>query len=92
MWSAALVWRIELSATAERCLAKLDRKQAERIAAFLRERIDLENPRSLGVALHGPRFKGLWRYRVGDYRLICQDDRLVVLVVEIGNRREVYRG
>jgi mRNA interferase RelE/StbE len=89
-----LVWRIELSATAERYLAKLDRKQAERIAAFLRERIDLENPRSLGTALHGRRFKGLWRYRVGDYRLICQiqDDRLVVLVVEIGNRREVYRG
>lgn len=50
------------------------------------------DPRAPGKALTG-RFSGLWRYRVGDYRIICkiEDDRLVVLVVEVGHRRDIYR-
>ena len=74
-------------------LSKIDSTDARRIAAFLRERIDTDDPRRSGKPLHGTRFKEIWRYRVGDYRLICQlqNDRLVVLVVEIGHRREVYR-
>jgi mRNA interferase RelE/StbE len=88
-----LAWRIELSATAEKQLSKIGRADAKRIVAFLRERVDMDDPRRSGKALHGAKFKGLWRYRVGDFRLICQlqDDRLVVLVVEIGHRRAIYR-
>ncbi|HNO60509.1 MAG TPA: type II toxin-antitoxin system RelE/ParE family toxin, partial [Plasticicumulans sp.] len=53
----------------------------------------LDDPRSLGAALQGARFEGLWRYRVGDYRIIArlQDDTLHILVVHIGHRRDVYR-
>ena len=58
----------------------------ERIAAQ-------EDPRNTGKALTGPMLGAYWRYRVGDYRIICdiQDGALRVLVIEIGNRREVYR-
>jgi mRNA interferase RelE/StbE len=59
----------------------------------LRERLAAaDNPRNTGKALSGP-LGGLWRYRVGDYRLICeiQDGVLCVLVLKIGNRREVYK-
>jgi mRNA interferase RelE/StbE len=93
-WSAASAWRIELSETAEKQLARLGTTEARWIVAFLRERIDRNDPRGLGKPLVGKAFRGLWRYRVGDYRLICdlQDDRLVLLVVSIGHRRDVYRG
>ncbi len=67
---------------------------AQRITAFLRERVaTLDNPRALGQALQGSRLGHLWRYRVGDYRILCdiQDQHFIVLVVQIGHRREVYR-
>jgi mRNA interferase RelE/StbE len=86
--------RIELSAEADRELGKLDPQQSKRILNFLRERIArLENPRSIGQALHGSRLGEFWKYRVGDYRLICkiEDDRLLILVLRIGHRREIYR-
>ncbi len=60
---------------------------------FLRERIRLaENPRQWGKPLDGDKV-GLWRYRVGDYRLICdiQDERITVLVIRVGHRKDVYR-
>jgi len=88
-----LAWRIELTETAFKQLAKLDKVEAMRITKFLRERLAAtDNPRNTGKALSGP-LGDLWRYRVGDYRLICeiQDDVLCVLVVKIGNRREVYK-
>jgi mRNA interferase RelE/StbE len=87
-----LAWRIELSATAERVLARVGPTEARRIVTYLRD-IDRENPRRQGKPLTGGRFRRLWRYRIGDYRVICelQDDRLVVLVVDIGHRRDVYR-
>ncbi len=88
-----MVWKIELSETARKQLAKLDKDEAKRITKFLRQRLAvIENPRSAGKALTGP-LGGLWRYRVGDYRLICeiQDGVLRILVVKIGNRREVYK-
>jgi mRNA interferase RelE/StbE len=88
-----LAWKIELSETAGKQLAKLDKEEAKRITKFLRQRLAvIENPRSTGKALTGP-LGGLWRYRVGDYRLICeiQDGVLCILVVKIGNRREVYK-
>jgi mRNA interferase RelE/StbE len=87
-----LAWRIELSDTGEKQLRHLGTTEARRVVAFLRERIQPNDPRALGKPLAGTS-RGLWRYRVGDYRLVCevQDERLVVLVVMIGHRREVYR-
>ena len=75
-------------------LGKLDTQQAKRILKFVRERVaKLEDPRRVGEALHGSRFGELWKYRVVDYRLICkiEDARLIVLVLRIGHRREIYR-
>jgi mRNA interferase RelE/StbE len=89
-----LAWRIDLTATAVKQLSKLDKSEARRITAFLRERIGtLDDPRTLGKPLTGSQLGEIWRYRVGDYRIICdiQDQALVVLVVEIRNRRDVYR-
>ena len=87
-------WRIELTATAEKRLSKMGSGETKRIITFLETRIaTLVDPRQTGKALQGSKLGNLWRYRVGDYRIICelQDQRLVVLVVEIGHRREVYR-
>jgi mRNA interferase RelE/StbE len=89
-----MAWKIELSRQAEHDLDDLDPQIARRILKFLYERIaKQENPRSPGHALTGSQLGNLWRYRVGDYRILCdiQDQRLIVLVVEIGHRREVYR-
>ena len=89
-----MVWRIEVSETAEKQLAKLDRPVAKRIRAFLRERIAvLDDPRSIGDALKGSELGEFWKYRVGDWRLICQikDKQIVITVITLGNRREVYR-
>lgn len=88
-----MAWTIEYSDTAKDQLRKLDKPIARRIVDYMDERIaDLENPRSSGKALTGP-LGGLWRYRVGDYRVICEirDGALCILVLELGNRREVYR-
>jgi len=88
-----LAWTIEYADTALKQLRKLDKTVARRIADFMDDRIAAgANPRSLGKALKGP-LGDLWRYRVGDYRIICdiQDGVLTVLVLQIGNRREVYR-
>jgi mRNA interferase RelE/StbE len=89
-----MAWKVELAEAAAREIDKLDPQVARRILKFLRERIaKLEDPRSIGEALHGSKLGEFWRYRVGDYRLICfiEDKRLVVLVLRVGNRREVYR-
>jgi mRNA interferase RelE/StbE len=89
-----MAWRVELSGLARRNLEDLDPQVARRILAFLHDRIAvLDDPRSIGEALKGARLGALWKYRVGDYRVVAdlQDSTLVVLVVKIGNRREVYR-
>lgn len=94
MWSVILGWRIELLDPVKKDLAKLDKPVARRIVGFLRERIaPLEDPRALGQALRGARLGELWKYRVGDFRIIVrlEDDQLCVLVVKVGHRREVYR-
>jgi mRNA interferase RelE/StbE len=87
-----LRWTIAFDRRALRDLQPLDRAVQRRILAYLEERVaSAASPRDLGEALSSP-FAGLWRYRVGDYRVICrlEDERLVVLVVRIGHRREVY--
>lgn len=93
-WSVSLAWRIEFTTAAKKELAKLDPPVAKRLVAFLRERLaPLDDPRSLGEALKGARLGAFWKYRVGDYRIIAllEDEALCILVVRVGNRREVYR-
>ena len=89
-----MAWKIEVSPVAERELNKLDGQHAKRILKFLHERLaKLDDPRSIGKALQGSRLGEFWRYRVGEYRIICkiEDDRLLVLVLRVGHRKEIYR-
>jgi mRNA interferase RelE/StbE len=89
-----LAWLIEFDDKAKKELASLDKTVAKRITTFLRERVaPLDNPRNLGEALKGSKLGDFWKYRVGDYRVIAsiEDGALRILVVRIGNRREVYR-
>ena len=86
-----MTYRVEWSERAVRQLGKLDRGVARAIVRFMAERVDgQQDPRGLGKPLRGEK---LWRYRVGDYRILCHivDRVLTVLVVEVGHRREVYR-
>jgi mRNA interferase RelE/StbE len=88
-----MAWKVELSVEADRQLDKLDPQIAFRILKFLHDRVaSLDNPRSIGEALRGSKLGEFWKYRVGDYRLICSiEDKLVlILVLRIGHRREVY--
>ena len=89
-----MAWTVEFAADARKDLARLDKPVARRITAFLRERVlSLADPRAIGEALKGPRLGESWKYRVGDYRIIAsiEDNLIRILVVRIGNRREVYR-
>jgi mRNA interferase RelE/StbE len=89
-----MAYSVELSESADRELGKLDAQQAKRILKFLHERVvKLDDPRSVGEALHGSQLGEFWKYRVGDYRLISkiEDNRLVVLVLRVGHRKEIYR-
>jgi len=89
-----LAWTIEFDEAAVRRLRKMAPREARRIRDCLRDRIaPLADPRQTGKSSKGATLGTLLRYRVGDHRVICdlQDKRLVVLVVEIGHRREVYR-
>lgn len=89
-----MAWTIDYNQEARKFVEKLDPQTRRRIRAFLDERVaPLVSPRMIGSALSGPTLGHLWRYRVGDYRILCelQDRRLVVLVVEIGHRSDVYR-
>ena len=88
-----MAWTVEVCDIAERQLKKLDPPVRRRILDYLEERIEgCKNPRHFGEPLKGGR-AGLWRYRVGDYRVIChiRDEALVVLALAVGHRREVYR-
>jgi mRNA interferase RelE/StbE len=90
--SPARVWRVEFDPDAARDLRKLGATAQHLILRYLRERIaTAEDPRRFGSPLLGE-LKGFWRYRVGDYRIIAsiEDDRLIVLVVTVAHRREVY--
>jgi mRNA interferase RelE/StbE len=89
-----MAYHIEVSTDANKQFKKLDKGIRERLIRFLFDRVaTLEDPRSIGEALKGERLGELWKYRVGNYRLICQieDARIVVAVLRIGHRREVYR-
>lgn len=87
-----MAWSVEFTKTAEKQLTKLDRTWQATILDYLEDEIaGCEDPRMRGKALVGP-MKGLWRYRIGDYRILCdiRDDTLVILVVTIGHRKDIY--
>ncbi len=87
-------FEIEFDPAAIDDLKKLDRLVQQRLLGFLRQRVAvLDDPRAIGEALAGSRLGNYWKYRVGDWRIICdiQDRRIVVRVMRIGNRREIYR-
>jgi mRNA interferase RelE/StbE len=89
-----LAWTISYTETALKQLKKLDRPVARRLVDFMAERVvGMADPRSVGKALTGPLLGSYWRYRVGDYRIICdlQDGTLTVLVLEVAHRKDVYR-
>jgi mRNA interferase RelE/StbE len=89
-----MAWRIKLDPAAEKELRKLDREPAERILKFLSGRVaNLDDPRGIGEALKGAKLGELWKYRVGDYRIIAdiRDGEVTILVLRIANRREIYR-
>ncbi|MGD0482678.1 MAG: type II toxin-antitoxin system RelE/ParE family toxin [Terracidiphilus sp.] len=86
-------WKVEVDKEAKRDLEKLDPQVIRRIERFLFERIAvLDDPRSIGEALQGSKLGEFWRYRVGDWRVICkiEDARLIVLALRVGHRREIY--
>jgi mRNA interferase RelE/StbE len=89
-----LAWTVKLSDDAKRDLQKLDKPLQKRITSFLLDRLQTsdDNPRLTGKALQG-KLSGLWRYRVGDFRLLCriEDNELIILVIEIGHRKEIYK-
>ena len=89
-----MAWIVEFDPDAVKDLKKLDKQVQARILGFLRDRLaPLEDPRSIGEALAGAKLGAYWKYRVGDWRIVCdiQDRRIVVRVLRVGNRREVYR-
>ena len=90
---AALIWRVEWDDRARRELRRLDRSVQRTILRYISDRIQApEDPRRSGRALHHP-LGGLWRYRIGDYRVICkfEEAKLVVLILGVAHRRDIYR-
>ena len=87
------MWRLVFSKRAEKQLSKMDAGMRRIIVAWLLKNVDgCDDPRAHGKGLTG-NLSGAWRYRIGDYRVLCdiRDDKLVVLALEIGHRREVYK-
>lgn len=87
-------WQVEFLPVAEKELARLDRPAAQRILAFLDQRVrHATDPRAIGEALVGKELGHFWKYRVGDDRLICsiEDRRVLVTVVRVAHRSGVYR-
>lgn len=87
-----MIWRIEFLDTAKRELKKLDKRWQLVILDYLEDEIrNLDNPRNRGKALVGDK-QGLWRYRVADYRIVCEihDAELLIIAITIGHRKNVY--
>ena len=86
-------YKVEFSETASKQYTKLDKFTQKLIAAYINKNLNgTDNPRRVGKPLKGS-LRGLWRYETGDYRLVCdiRDNALLILVVKMGHRREVYR-
>lgn len=87
-----MAYRVETSRDFDRAIAKMAPEPRERILRYLKDLDGIEDPRSKGRALTGP-LSGFWRYRIGDYRVICEIDegRLVVIALIVGHRGDIYR-
>jgi len=88
-----LIWKVDFSSAAQKELRRLDKTIQDRIIRYCRERLETEqDPRRFGEELIGDKSR-LWRYRIGDYRLICEfeENHLVVVALSVGHRREVYQ-
>jgi mRNA interferase RelE/StbE len=89
-----MTWRIDFDKAALREFEKLDRATRTRILDFLTLRLaNRDDPRQLGQAMRGSDLGEFWRYRVGDYRIVARlnDEELVILLIRVGHRRQVYR-
>ena len=89
-----MAWRVELADSAAKQLRKLDPQIAARLLTFLRDRVaPLDDPRSIGEALRGKELGDFWKYRVGDWRIIAdiEDRVMLITVIRLGNRQEIYR-
>jgi mRNA interferase RelE/StbE len=89
-----LTWKIEIDKKALKEIAALDKPIQKRVASFLKDKLSKsDNPRSIGEALQG-QLKKFWKYRIGDYRLLCsiEDKTVTILVLRVDHRREVYKG
>lgn len=87
-----MAWTIEFDKKAKKEFTNLDKAIQKQINKFLLKLEKSSNPRQFGEALKGT-FGSFWRYRVGDYRLICsiEDNILTVLVLRVRHRKEVYK-
>ena len=89
-----MIWTINYLKSAQKDIKNFDNQTKQRIKMFIEERLaNIHNPRQLGEALKGAKLGDLWKFRVGDYRIICdiQDKKLIILVVQMGHRKKVYR-
>ena len=89
-----MAWRIEYAESVQKSVRRLDRQVQRRLRDFLELRLArMDNPRQLGAAMQGTRFRDLWRYRVGNYRIIAEidDARILILVARVAHRRDAYR-
>ncbi|MCI5522945.1 MAG: type II toxin-antitoxin system RelE/ParE family toxin [Treponema sp.] len=88
-----MMFHVETTARFDKEFKKLDKYTAKLIAAWIKKNLEnCTNPRAHGKSLTANR-SGQWRYRIGDYRLICeiQEEKLVILALTIGHRKEVYK-
>lgn len=87
------MYRVELSENAIKSFKKMNKQISTMLFAWITKNLEgCENPRILGKGLVSDK-KGIWRYRVGDYRLLAHiyDDRLIILVVDAGHRKDIYK-
>ncbi len=84
-------WTIKINSQAIKYLKKVDKSVQQKIIMGINKVKEIEDPRKIGKALQG-KYVGFWRYRLGDYRIICeiQDESITILVIKIGHRKEVY--
>ena len=88
-----MTWNIDFTNAAAKQFSKLDKPVKQRIMDFLEHRLALlYNPKQIGKALQGD-LSEYWAYRVGDYRILTkhENNQLIILVVEIGHRKEIYK-
>ena len=88
-----MTYRVETTPRFDREFKKLDFYTKKIIKSWIQKNIlDCENPKAHGKSLSGDK-KGFWRYRIGDYRLICEidDNKLIILALSVGHRRDIYK-